>query len=76
MSGQVSSERYSWSFAIKTMCLPLPGPSEPSKVRGAAIAVVAKAEVAMSRMDLRIIFRMMNGGIGLVKGKFISCGWA
>ena len=29
MAGQVSSPRYSWSEAMKTMCFPWPGPDSP-----------------------------------------------
>jgi len=30
IAGRSSSERYSWSPAINTTCLPTPGPSVPS----------------------------------------------
>src|SRR6185369_16477083 len=45
-AGSVSSERYSWSPARKTMCFPLPGPSVPSKTSGAAFAKLVNVSSA------------------------------
>src|SRR5262249_37911239 len=61
-----SSERYSWSPLMSTMCLPLPGPSLPLSTTGgsAAASGSARAEPRAATAANRRSFMASGGGGG------------